>query len=394
MKVVAVLYPGGPDAQKTPELLGCAENALGLRDMIEARGHELVALTDTESELEKHLPTVDVLIATPFWPAYITRERIEKAPNLRLLLTAGVGSDHFDLAAAAERNITVAEITGSNVVSVAEHVVMQILALVRNYIPSYKEVIEGGWDIGKVAARAHDLEDKVVGIVGMGRIGQRVAARLKPFDVHTYYFDYRRLSTAEEQLLGARYMTLTHFKNNAWADSATDAPEHDGLTPFGVQVVKEMQRLGMLVDLAHVSEATMRDVLALGGPPPIVSHSNARAINQHARNISDETLKAIGAAGGIVMVNFYPPYVVEAARQWSASRDAAMARAKALNRGDPDAEKAAIEAWDKANPMPRGSIKDVADHIDHIAKLIGADHAGLGGRRDHTTSLAYGLVCG
>lgn len=191
--------------------------------------------------------------------------------------------------------------------------------------------------------------------------------------------------------LGARYMTLTHFRNNAWADSATDAPEHDGLTPFGVQVVKEMQRLGMLVDLAHVSEATMRDVLALGGPPPIVSHSNARAINHHSRNVSDETLRQIGAAGGIVMVNFYPPYVVEAARQWSAARDAEAARAKALNRGDPEAEKAAMAAWDKANPMPRGSVRDVADHIDHIAKLIGADHVGLGGDLDGVEATVAGM---
>jgi membrane dipeptidase len=191
--------------------------------------------------------------------------------------------------------------------------------------------------------------------------------------------------------LGARYMTLTHFKNNAWADSATDAPAHDGLTPFGEKVVKEMQRLGMLVDLAHVSEATMRDVLAPGGPPPIVSHSNARAINHHARNISDETLKAIGAAGGVVMVNFYPPYVVEAARQWSAARDAEAARAKALNRGEPDVEKAAMEAWDKANPMPRGSVKDVADHIDHIAKLIGIDHVGLGGDLDGVEATVQGM---
>ncbi|MBB4613061.1 membrane dipeptidase [Novosphingobium taihuense] len=191
--------------------------------------------------------------------------------------------------------------------------------------------------------------------------------------------------------LGARYMTLTHFKNNAWADSATDAPAHDGLTPFGVQVVKEMQRLGMLVDLAHVSEATMRDVLALGGPPPIVSHSNARGINHHARNVSDETLRKIGAAGGIIMVNFYPPYVVEAARQWSAARDAEAARAKGLNRGDPEAEKAALAAWDKANPMPRGSIGDVADHIDHIAELIGADHVGLGGDLDGVEATVAGL---
>ena len=208
MKIVAVLYPGGASAQETPELLGCAENALGLRDFLESAGHELVALTDAGSGLESQLPTADVLIATPFWPAYITRERIEKAPNLKLLLTAGVGSDHFDLAAAAGRNITVAEITGSNVVSVAEHVVMQILALVRNYLPAYQEVVDGGWDIGKIAARSHDLEDKSVGIVGMGRIGQRVAARLQPFDVQLHYFDYRRLSTSEEQVLGARYKQL------------------------------------------------------------------------------------------------------------------------------------------------------------------------------------------
>ena len=159
MKIVAVLYPGGPMAKDNPDLLGCAENALGLREMVEVQGHELVSIADAGSELESHLSTVDVLIATPFWPAYMTRERIEKSPNLRLLLTAGVGSDHFDLAAAAERNITVAEITGSNVVSVAEHVVMQMLTLVRNYIPAYLEVIGGGWDIGRIAAKSHDLED-------------------------------------------------------------------------------------------------------------------------------------------------------------------------------------------------------------------------------------------
>lgn len=191
--------------------------------------------------------------------------------------------------------------------------------------------------------------------------------------------------------LGARYMTLTHFRNTAWADSGTDAPAHDGLTPFGVMVVREMQRLGMLVDLSHVSEATMADALATGGPPVIVSHSNARAINGHARNISDATLKLIGANGGIIMVNFYPPYVVEAARQWSASREAEETRFKALHRGDPASMAAALAAWDKANPMPRGSIKDVADHIDHIARLIGTDHVGLGGDLDGVEATVTGL---
>ena len=182
--------------------------------------------------------------------------------------------------------------------------------------------------------------------------------------------------------LGARYMTLTHFKNNAWADSATDAPEHNGLTDYGKQVVREMQRLGMLVDLAHVSEKTMLDTLSVARAPVIVSHSNAYALNPHPRNVTDAALDAIKANGGIVMVNFYPPYVLEAGRQWSAERDAAEARFKALNRGSPAAAKAALAQWDTDHPMPRGSIKDVADHIDYIAKRIGADHVGLGGDLD------------
>ena len=251
MKIVAVLYPGGPSAKDTPELLGCAENVLGLREMVEARGHELVALTDPGAGLDAHLADASVIIATPFWPAYITKERIEKAPNLQLLLTAGVGSDHFDLAVAAEHNVTVAEITGSNVVSVAEHVVMQVLALVRNYIPAYNEVIGGGWDIGKIASRSHDLEDKTVGILGMGRIGQRVAARLKPFDVHTYYFESRRLPTAEEQVLGARYSGF-----NALVSSADVLSINMPLTPatqelFNRELLYSMKKGAYLVNTAR-----------------------------------------------------------------------------------------------------------------------------------------------
>jgi formate dehydrogenase len=251
MKIVAVLYPGGPAARETPELLGCSENVLGIRPMVEARGHELVALTDTGPGLDQHLPTANVIIATPFWPAYITRERIEKAPDLRLLLTAGVGSDHFDLAAAAERNITVAEITGSNVVSVAEHVVMQMLTLVRNYIPAYQEVIDGGWDIGKIAARSHDIEGMTVGIVGMGRIGQRVAARLKPFDVNTYYFDYRRLTTAEEQVLGARYQKLDALipQCDVISINIPLTPRTQGM--FGLERLSSMKRGAYLVNTAR-----------------------------------------------------------------------------------------------------------------------------------------------
>ena len=267
MKIVAVLYPGGPAAKESHELLGCAENSLGLREMIEAEGHELIALIDAETKLENHLPTAAVLITTPFWPAYVTKERIEMAPNLRLILTAGVGSDHIDLAAAAERHITVAEITGSNVVSVAEHVVMQILTLVRNYIQSYKEVLVGGWDIGKIAAKVHDLEDKVVGIVGMGRIGQRVAARLKPFDVHLYYYDFRRLSTAEEQILGARYMPLDSLipRCDVISINIPLTPQTDGL--FNRERLYSMKKGAYLVNTARgriVSTDALVEVLEQG----------------------------------------------------------------------------------------------------------------------------------
>ena len=251
MKVVAVLYPGGAAAAETPELLGCAENALELRDWLEGQGHELVATTDAGAGLDKELPTADVLIATPFWPAYISRERIEQAPNLKVLLTAGVGSDHFDLAAAADHGITVAEITGSNVVSVAEHVVMQILTLVRNYMPAYQEVLDGGWDIGKVAARSHDLEDKKVGIVGFGRIGQRVATRLKPFDVQLRYFDYRRLVHAEETVLGARFQGLRPLvaESDVVSINIPLTPATQGL--FDRELLYSMKRGAYLVNTAR-----------------------------------------------------------------------------------------------------------------------------------------------
>lgn len=191
--------------------------------------------------------------------------------------------------------------------------------------------------------------------------------------------------------LGARYMTLTHFKNLAWAESATDVPMPQGLTPFGKDVVREMQRLGILVDLAHVSEKTMLDALAVARAPVIVSHSNARAINHHPRNVPDSALDAIKANGGIVMVNFYPAYVVEDTRQYNARRAGEEARVKALNAGNPDAAKAAMAEWDKANPLPTGSLADVVTQIDYIAKRIGVDHVGLGGDMDGIENTVKGM---
>jgi len=178
--------------------------------------------------------------------------------------------------------------------------------------------------------------------------------------------------------LGARYMTLTHVKNNAWADSGTDAPAHNGLTPFGKDVVREMNRLGMLVDLSHVSPKTMLDALAVSGAPVIFSHSDAMAISGHPRNVPDDVLDQVKVNGGVVMVNFFPNYISPALRERNAARSGEEARLKTLNLGSPDAVTAGLAAWDKANPAPVATLAQVADHIDHIARRIGVDHVGLG----------------
>lgn len=210
MKILSVLYPGGKLAKKYPNLLGCAENGLGLKDYFKSKGssYNYVSISNRDEELCNNLIDTDILITTPFWPVYVTKERMDMAKKLKLILTAGVGSDHIDLKAAKDRNITVAEITGSNVVSVAEHAVMQILILVRNFLPAYNQVIEKRWDIAEVASRAHDLENKVVGILGSGRIGQRVMSRLKAFDVKLIYNDFKRLTTAEEIFYGTNFVTF------------------------------------------------------------------------------------------------------------------------------------------------------------------------------------------
>ncbi|RKP31240.1 Formate/glycerate dehydrogenase catalytic domain-like protein [Metschnikowia bicuspidata] len=182
-KVLLVLYEGKEHARQEPKLLGCIENELGIRNFVESYGYELVSTTSKDpigdSEVDRHLADAEVIITTPFYPAYITKERIAKAPKLKICITAGVGSDHLDLNAANERRITVAEVTGSNVVSVAEHVMMTILDLVRNFVPAHKQAMSGGWDIAVVAKDIYDLEDKVVATVGCGRIGYRVLERLQ-----------------------------------------------------------------------------------------------------------------------------------------------------------------------------------------------------------------------
>ena len=182
--------------------------------------------------------------------------------------------------------------------------------------------------------------------------------------------------------LGARYMTITHSKNTPWADSATDAPAHDGLTDFGRDVVREMNRIGMLVDLSHVSEATMMDVLDVAKAPVIFSHSGARAVDGHARNVPDSVLARLKDNGGIVMAVGFPTFLSEKRRQWDAQRTAEQARLKALWPGDPAAAAAALAQWDTANPEIKATVSDWADHIDHIRQVAGLDHIGLGGDYD------------
>lgn len=182
--------------------------------------------------------------------------------------------------------------------------------------------------------------------------------------------------------LGARYMTLTHSRNTPWADSSTDTPEHGGLTDFGKDLVREMNRIGMVVDLSHVSEASMMDALDVAQAPVIFSHSSARAINGHARNVPDSVLQRLPQNRGIVMVTAVPGFISEDARVWNANRDAEEARLEALWQGQPDAVTAGLAAWDEANPYPPADIGDMADHIDHVRDIAGVDAIGIGGDYD------------
>jgi membrane dipeptidase len=196
--------------------------------------------------------------------------------------------------------------------------------------------------------------------------------------------------------LGARYMTLTHVTNTPWADAATDAPAHHGLTPFGEQVVREMNRMGMLVDLSHVSPDTMRAALAVSEAPVIFSHSSARALVDHPRNVPDDILRLVARNGGVVMVNFFPGYVSEPRNRWEADRAAEQARNSSppyggLYIGQPERAAAALAAWDQAHPRPQTTVADVADHVEHVAHVAGVDHVGLGSDFDGIDEAPVGL---
>jgi membrane dipeptidase len=195
----------------------------------------------------------------------------------------------------------------------------------------------------------------------------------------------------EMYLLGARYMTLTHWDNTDWADAATAKPAHNGLNAFGEKVVGEMNRLGMLVDLSHVSAQTMNKVLDITKAPVIFSHSSARAISQHPRNVPDDVLKRLPQNGGVVMINFAPSFISEEVRLYGGQEEAETARYKQLMPGDPDGAKKIVEEWKKKNPEPKATLAQVADHIDHIRKVASVDHIGLGSDFDGITTAPTGL---
>jgi len=254
-----------PDGQTTPsphavdfepgQLLGSVSGELGLRSYVEGLGHTFVVTSDKDGPgctFERELVDADIIVSQPFWPAYLTAERIASAPDLKLAITAGIGSDHVDLQAAIDRGITVAEVTYSNSISVSEHVVMMILALVRNYIPSYKWVVDGGWNIADCVERSYDLEGMSVGTVAAGRIGLAVLRRLKAFDVTLHYTDRHRLDDAVEKELGLTFHPTTESLVPVCDVVTINAPLHpetEGL--FDDRLISTMKRGAYLVNTAR-----------------------------------------------------------------------------------------------------------------------------------------------
>ncbi|MFI7617555.1 NAD-dependent formate dehydrogenase [Nonomuraea terrae] len=255
-------YPGGQTLPSpkgidfTPgHLLGSVSGELGLRRFLEERGHTLVVTSDKDGDgsvFDRELPDTDVVISQPFWPAYLTAERIARAPRLKLAVTAGIGSDHVDLDAAIAHGVTVAEVTYCNSISVAEHAVMMILSLVRNYLPSHRTVLDGGWNIADCVSRSYDVEGMHIGTVAAGRIGLAVLRRLKPFDVHLHYTDRHRLPAEVEEELGLTFHAdaaamLPHC--DVVTVNAPLHPETEGL--FDDRLIATMKRGAYLINTAR-----------------------------------------------------------------------------------------------------------------------------------------------
>jgi formate dehydrogenase len=251
---------------KPGQLLGSVSGELGLRRFLELRGHRLVVTSDKDgpnSVFEKELHDAEIVISQPFWPAYLTAERIAKAPKLKMAITAGIGSDHVDLEAAIKNKITVAEVTFCNSISVAEHVVMMILSLVRNYIPSYQWVVDGGWNIADCVQRSYDLEAMEVGTVAAGRIGLAVLRRLKPFDVKLHYTDRHRLPDSVEKELNLTFHANAESMVKVCDVVTINAPLHpETENLFNAALLAKMKRGAYLINTARGKIANRDDVVS------------------------------------------------------------------------------------------------------------------------------------
>lgn len=248
-------------------------------------------------------------------------------------------------------------------------------------IDSVKRLVGAHPDVFELAYTADDIER----VHRRGRIASLIGME------GGYSIDDSLGLLREFHDAGARYMTLTHSTTTTWADSATDAPKWGGLNPFGEEVVREMNRLGMMVDLSHVSEETMLDAMRVSEAPVIFSHSSARAVTDHPRNVPDAVLRMMAEDGGVVMVTFVPGFISEPVRAWGAARAAEEARLKSLNPGDPDAVTGGLRTWMAANVQPRATLDDVVAHIQHVRDVAGIDHVGLGGDFDGVGSLPDGV---
>ena len=244
MKIVA-LFPETEEGLDN-QLLN-TDKAIGLRDFLKDSDHELVILKNGEEDLDKHLSDMDIVISAPFYPAYMTKERIEKAPNLKLAITAGVGSDHVDLDAASKNDVGVVEVTGSNTVSVAEHAVMDLLIVLRNFMEGHRQSVEGEWDLSKVGNQARELQNKTIGIFGFGRIGQLVAERLKPFNVTIQHYD----PTNQKDNENSRFVEFEELvkTSDAITIHAPVTPSTDNL--FNEDVLNKMKKGSYLVNTAR-----------------------------------------------------------------------------------------------------------------------------------------------
>jgi membrane dipeptidase len=331
------------------------------------------ALMDRARALHKQVPLIDGHNDYPWALRENVQRDIEKLDiakpqptihtDIARLKTGGVGGQFWSV-------YTPSDYAGQTAVTAT----LEQIDIVHQMLRKYPETFE-------LALTAADVErifkrGKIASMIGMegGHSIDNSLAALRMF--HS---------------LGARYMTLTHSKNTPWADSATDAPQHGGLTPFGEQVVREMNWLGMLADLSHVSPDTMADAIGVSAAPVIFSHSSARAVNDVPRNVPDNVLQMLPKNGGIVMVTFVPGFLSPKVTAWNMLEAAETARLLQQLPSDEAGRKAGIEAWRQANPVPRATIADTANHIDHIRKVAGIDHIGLGGDFDGITSVPEGL---